>query len=465
MAVSIIQQQPQASFITPVGQDLIFVVSNDTAVLNETRVKFVAQVYVGASLAAVNPTANTPIGTFKTTPNNAGVGMFDLRNVIENYVKADNMAARDSAYKTTTTSITARHPVHLIDKFSLNTNLCRYMSVRFSVEYLVGTTVEIDINTQANSNAYILFNGYVKHTDILTKAGNNFAYDTTNITLTNNTSKFLTNAPTTQYANLEDYGTLSMVTLTTDLYAIFIEYFNSAGNSIGSESINRNSVTGAWSNPLTEDSYKQMLHFGCFPGNLQNWGSGFASYVAAGAIQGGSYTIVAQKQNSDEISKTYTIKLNCPNGKGYEPIRLCWLNQWGAWDYYTFTQKSIKSTSTSGATYNQLAGTWNESIYRPDSYKGGKKAFRVNATEKITMNSNFVAEDEAVMFEELVNSPEVYLLKGYEDIVETSSVLNQYVTPVRLLTSSFTKKTIANDRLMQYTFEIEKSKTLRTQAV
>ena len=465
MAVSIIQQQPQASFITPVGQDLIFVVSNQTAVANETRVKFVAEVYIGTSIASVSPTANTPIGTFKTTPNNAGVGMFDLRNVIENYVKADNMAANGSAYKTTTTSAAARHPVHLIDKYSLNTNLCRYMLVRFSVEYLVGNTVEIDINTRANSNAYILFNGYVKQTDILTKAGNNFAYDTTNITLTNNTSKFLTNAPTTQYANLEDYGTLSMVASTTDLYRIRLNYYDSDNTLLNSDIVLRNSGTGAWSNPLTADSNKQILHFGCFPGNLQNWASNFKTLVGLGTIQGGYITVEAQKQNSDEISKLYTIKLNCPNGKGYEPIRLCWLNQWGAWDYYTFTQKSIKSTSTSGATYNQLAGTWNESLYRPDSYKGGKKAFRVNATEKITMNSDFVTEDEAVIFEELVNSPEVYLLKGYEDIVETTSVLNQYVTPVRLLTSSFTKKTIANDKLMQYNFEIEKSKTLRTQAV
>ena len=46
-----------------------------------------------------------------------------------------------------------------------------------------------------------------------------------------------------------------------------------------------------------------------------------------------------------------------------------------------------------------------------------------------------------------------------------SSALNQYVTPVRLTTSSFTRKTIANDKLIQYTFEVEKSKTLRTQAV
>ena len=442
MAVSIIEQSPLLNILnilTPVGQDLIFVVSNQTAVLNETRVKFVAEVYIGTSLAAVNPTGNTPIGTFKTTPNNAGVGMFDLRNVVENYVKADNMAANGSKYKGTTTSDSVRHPIHLIDKYSLNSNLCRYMIVRFSVEYLVGTTVQIDTNTRANSSIRLIFNGYVKHTDVLNKDYNNFGYDTTKFILADDSSEFLTNAPTTQYANLEDYGTLSMVSSTTDLYVIFIEYFNSAGNSIGSESINRNAVTGAWNN-WAALSPRQILHFGCFPGNLQNWGSGFATYVASGAIQGGSYTIVAQNSGFNEISKTYTIKLNCPNGKGYEPIRLCWLNQWGAWDYYTFTQKSIKSTSTSGATYNQLAGTWNESLYRPDSYKGGKKAFRVNATEKITMNSNFVTEDEAVMFEELVNSPEVYLLKGYVSGVETTSVLNQYVTPVRLLTSSFTKK-------------------------
>ena len=85
----------------PVGQDLIYVVSNTSVVANETRVKFVAEVYIETT--APNPTANTPVGTFKTTPNNAGVGMFDLRNVIENYVKADNMAANGSKYKTTLT--------------------------------------------------------------------------------------------------------------------------------------------------------------------------------------------------------------------------------------------------------------------------------------------------------------------------------------------------------------------------
>jgi hypothetical protein len=134
MAVSIIEQSPYSFTLLPVGQELIFVVSNQTAVANETRVKFVAEVYIGT--AALNPSVDTPIGTFKTTPNNAGVGMFDLRNVVENYVKADNMAFNQSKYKTIVTSATKRHPIHLIDQYSLNTNAVKFMAVRFSVEYL-----------------------------------------------------------------------------------------------------------------------------------------------------------------------------------------------------------------------------------------------------------------------------------------------------------------------------------------
>ena len=140
------------------------------------------------------------------------------------------------------------------------------------------------------------------------------------------------------------------------------------------------------------------------------------------------------------------------------------MNQWGAWDYYTFIMKSIKKISTKGSTYQQLEGSWNSSSYRIDSFRGGKKAFRVNATEKITMNTDFVNESESAWFEELINSPEVYLLKEKSSDA-TNSALNQYVTPVRLTTSSYTKKTVANDKLMQYTFEVEKSKTLRTQSI
>ena len=69
------------------------------------------------------------------------------------------------------------------------------------------------------------------------------------------------------------------------------------------------------------------------------------------------------------------------------------------------------------------------------------------------------------MFEELINSPEVYILDVFNENDVANLILNNYVTPARVTTSSFTRKTIANDKLMQYTFEVEKSKTLRTQSV
>ena len=207
-----------------------------------------------------------------------------------------------------------------------------------------------------------------------------------------------------------------------------------------------------------------VLYVGAFPGNLQNWSATFQGYVAAGTIQGGSYTVTALNSANVDMSIPYKINVNCPDTKNFDPIRLCWLNQWGAWDYYTFTKKSIQTISTQGSTYQQLQGTWNQSRYRVDSYKGGKKAFRVNATESITINTDFVTEDENVMFEEMINSPEIYELTGYKTDV-AQSALNNYVIPVRMKSTSFTKKTIANDRLIQYTFQIEKSKTLRTQSV
>ena len=165
------------------------------------------------------------------------------------------------------------------------------------------------------------------------------------------------------------------------------------------------------------------------------------------------------------MTQTYTINLNCPDERQFESVRLCWLNQWGAWDYYTFTLKSTKSITTQGTTYSQLHGTWNESKYRSYSHRGGKKTFRVNATESLKINTDYISENDNVILEELVNSPEIYMLKGYKDITETTLLKNDYVIPVTLQTTTHTRKTVANDKLIQYTFDILLTRTLKTQSI
>jgi len=463
---TIIEQQPlstSAYIRTPVGQNIIFAVSNVLIVANQINVKFVAEVHISSYLPPVPGTTTQLVGTFKTKPNNAGVGMFDFRPIIESYVNADNLAKAGSEYKEEPTTTSRTHPIHLIDKYSGNNNSMRYLFINFKVEYLDQVLTSPTYNQliqvqEAPSASYKIFNGYLKYTDKLDQIGVNFGFDISSLTLSTVKNKFLTNASTIQYANITDYGTLAFMNIQS-LLAISFIYYNDSGVAIGTDLVIRGVANGGVAN-YNGDIAFGITFFGCFPGNLRNWSSTFQ-----GIVSDVSYYTIQAKGPFDPVSQIYTININCPTLKGYKPVRLAWLNQWGVWDYYTFTMKSSRMISTKGSTYNQLEGSWNESAYRLDSFKGGKKSFRVNATEKVTMNTDFINEAESEWFEDLINSPEVYILKGYEDIIETTSALNQYVTSVRLTTSSYTRKTVANDKVIQYTFEVEKSKTLRTQSI
>jgi hypothetical protein len=470
---TIIEQQPLYTTL-PVGQDVMFSVSNNLIVANQIKVKFVAEVHISSLLVPNTAVATDVIGTFKTTPNNAGVGMFDFRPIIESHVKAENLATTGSTYKGMSTTLTTQHPLHLIDKFTGNDNTMRYLTIQFRVQYLdqdpASSTYNELIQVQAeNSDSYKIFNGYLKHSDPLEWSSTGFGYDISRFeTSSPTTGEFLTNASLTQYANEDDYGTIAFLTkIGTSAFAngyidkIRIECYDSSDSQLGADiDIDRTTANGAYSVYTAQNKYN-LLYFGCYPANLRNWSTIFQTQLATGNL---AYYSVRAMNASTNVSKRYLININCPTLKGYVPIRLAWLNQWGAWDYYTFTMKSTRMISTKGSTYTQLGGTWNDSMYRVHGFKGGKKAFRVNATEKITMNTDFVNEAESEWFEELINSPEVYVLEGYQTDL-SQPVLNNYVNPVRLTTSSYTRKTIANDKLIQYTFEVEKSKTLRTQSI
>ena len=317
-----------------------------------------------------------------------------------------------------------------------------------------------------------MLNGYVKYTDTLTHEVNSqniaeFGLDIQKFRLTLPTAEFLTNAPATQDCLVDDYGTMSWLLTNSssanNVNKLTFTYYNSSGVQIGTEDVDRTGANGAY-NTYNAGTSSQVLHFGVFPGNLQNWSSTFQALVAANTIQDGYYTVQAKGGFPGTCSQAYRINVNCPGNKGFESIRLCWLNQWGAWDYFTFTKKSIRTMSNKPVKYQQSEGTWNARGYRMDSYKGGKKNFRVNTTEKIKINTDYISEDFNTMFEELTNSIEVYMLKGYSTDM-TFKKLDGAVTPVTISSNSFTKKTKANDNLIQYTFEIELTKKFRTQSV
>jgi hypothetical protein len=459
MAVSI-DQRPLYKTL-PIGQQVLFAVSEPTIVATKFKVKFIAEVHVSNSPINLS-TADDVIGTFKTIPNNSGAGIFDLRPILETFVTPDNepSSTANATYKGIPYSIST-FPIHLIDQFTLSDNSIKYFAVQFKIEYADTATGAVgDPSNADNSVQYTIFNGVLQYDDVLTKSlfGNDYGYNLDEFYLDDSSAKFLSNAPTTQSARLIDYGTFPFFNFhpssSDKVLSITLKYYDSSGSLLDQESVLNITSNGGVSS--AGDSNTMINYFGAFPANLDGWSSKWDTHKNDISY----YTI--QDGNGD--SSLYRINILCPNLKGYEGIRLTWLNQWGTWDYYTFTMKSTRSINTKRISYTQLSGTWNESTFKISGHKGGKKNFRVNSTEKIKLNTDFVTEAEGVWFEELINSTEVYIVNGFSEDT-SNTITNKYIESVVLTTSSYVKKTIANDKLMQYTFEIEKSKMERTQSV
>ena len=254
---TVIEQKPLYPRL-PVGQEMIFSLSNTGIVATQLKTKFVAYVHI-SDLFPPNVSNTTHlVGTFKTTPNNAGVGMFDFRPLLESYVSPDSLSTFSySEYKTNDAG-TNHFPIHLVDKYTRSKKVIRYVAIKFGIEHLdsdetsstYNEIIEVD---EAVSDLYEVFDGYVKNSDILKR---NFSYDfgfdmsDFQFQVGADSKKFLTNASTTQYANKEDYGTLAFLTKdrdqTTDpLDNILLTYKNSAGVTLTTDTVDRTFVNGA----------------------------------------------------------------------------------------------------------------------------------------------------------------------------------------------------------------------------
>jgi hypothetical protein len=480
-----IEQKPLYKTLA-VGQDIIFTLSDDTTIINNYQPKYTADVYVSEKISDLS-LITSKVATLKVTPNNRGVGIFSLSPILESYVNPQHNGTNFdnrifSSYKTVGYTDTTPHPIHLIDKYSNNDNVTIYFRVIFNMEFYTDAALTIfSTAKKVITENYLAYNGVLHYDDVINQSGNDYGFNLNSKDLVLNDfgselGKFISNAPITQYARLEDYGTLSFFNFLnisensfqvgTDnavinmVQFIRIKLYNRLGVQQGSAiQVNTTIANGSFNN-TNEFSNTRVMFFGAFPGNLDGWSTDWDTHKANTSY----YTLQAFDDQEVAISQLYTINIITDDCKGFESIRLTWLNPHGTWDYYTFTKKSVRQLTTNRTSYTQLGGTWNDSTFKINGYKGGQKNFRVNTKEMISINTDYLLDADAVWFEDLINSPEVYILNGYSSS-DTFGMVNKYVEPVRVTTSSYTRKTKANDKLIQYSFELEKTKNKRTQAI
>jgi hypothetical protein len=146
--------------------------------------------------------------------------------------------------------------------------------------------------------------------------------------------------------------------------------------------------------------------------------------------------------NSD--SGTEVLKIVTEPCTKYEPIKITFVNKFGALQDIWFSLKSTESLNTTGETYKANVvdfGTLTYATYKPQVAQYNKLG-----KESITLNTNYLSEDYNEVIKQLMMSEQVWLTK----LTDTELVLA--VIPK---TQSVTYKTSLNDRLVQYTIDFE----------
>jgi len=146
--------------------------------------------------------------------------------------------------------------------------------------------------------------------------------------------------------------------------------------------------------------------------------------------------------NSD--SGTEVLKIVTEPCTKYEPIKITFVNKFGALQDIWFSLKSTESLNTTGETYKANVVDFSTLTYA--TYKTQVAQYNKLGKESITLNTNYLSEDYNEVIKQLMMSEQVWLTK----LTDTELVLA--VIPK---TQSVTYKTSLNDRLVQYTIDFE----------
>lgn len=132
----------------------------------------------------------------------------------------------------------------------------------------------------------------------------------------------------------------------------------------------------------------------------------------------------------------------------YEPMRLAYLNKYGAYDFFNFDLINRASFNIERKGYQRE--------YSGDVYNDGTNIVKsVNATyytketQRWKLVSDYLNDEQSIMIRDMYSSPLVY---GY--IVNDAGVMPSWI-PLKPLATSYDLKTIINDKLFNLELEVE----------
>lgn len=244
----------------------------------------------------------------------------------------------------------------------------------------------------------------------------------------NTSAKFLTNQPDYVKVGENDYQTISLILAYNNLtnWYMGIDCFDAGGNLM----FGTTSRVG-----LSASNTYMRQDFGIGPKNLSNIGITMSSVDTYRCFMfqlpdEPPFNIIKSSEY-----KYYRIDRSCSS---YTNTRLCFMNRRGGFDYFNFTLDNKKQVDIKRTEY-QRELAWNYQLG-----DRGQSILSQDATVKHTANSNWITENESIWLEELLTSPEVYVLGNTSSI---SAAANGYKLPIILTDNSYEVKTYLRNQV------------------
>ncbi|MCP4145660.1 MAG: hypothetical protein GY752_10315 [bacterium] len=289
-----------------------------------------------------------------------------------------------------------------------------------------------------------VWNGVQSLTDWL-----DFDYADFTINTASTTKRFLTSAPSTRYVNTDQSAWLHYI-VTNKLakkYEIKAYSESDAGGSLLATGV----VTSPYATATTDfNTHFWRLPIG--PYDITNIDASLMTGSTPTTVLNGakSYVIRMLNTSSAQVSEAVTFNVDQQCSK-YEPVRLHWLNKLGGIDSLNCNLKSINKTDVKRESYHQQHHTFTGFTYDYTKASRGQVDYDIKMTEELKVNTDYLTEAESIWMEDLFTSPVVY------------RELNNELIAMNITGKSIVKKTSLNDKLMQYTFELNYSLENRRQ--
>ena len=167
--------------------------------------------------------------------------------------------------------------------------------------------------------------------------------------------------------------------------------------------------------------------------------AGFAWDMNGGTATKATISTSATSVAATSGNYTWTIERVC--SAKYSPIQMRFINKNGVPQDQYFFLKSVENVNTRSETFKRNIFTYSSSNYDVKSHQ--TQTFNKTGKKRFTLNTDYLAEAYNAVIEDIMLSEYVWIY------------FDSKWHPVTVSTSTLLKKTSVNDKLIQYTIEVE----------